>query len=146
MFNPSKSEVRNFFSDTWAKHLTNEALGPLEQITLNILQHHPEYLRFLSATPEEMSEPSGLENPFLHLSLHLAVEEQLQINQPPGIVSLYQTLCKIEHDEHRARHQIMECLAEVLWTTQQEGRSLNPDDYQIALQQLQHKITNRATK
>lgn len=146
MFNPSSKEIRSFFSSTWAKHLTHESLTPLEQMTLTILQHHPEYLHFLKVTPEEMTEPSGLENPFLHLSLHLALEEQLQIDQPVGIVSIYQTLCQIEKDEHRARHQIMECLAEVLWTTQREGRALNPNDYATALQQLMHKLTNHPTK
>ena len=31
-------------------------------------------------------KPEGGEtNPFLHLSMHLAIEEQLSIDQPPGI-------------------------------------------------------------
>ena len=146
MFNPSSSEIREFFSGTWRKHLAHETLSPLEQITLTILQHHPEYVRFLESTPENITEPSGLANPFLHLSLHLALEEQLQINQPEGIVSIYQTLCQIEQDEHKARHLIMDCLAEVLWTTQREGRALNPSDYWAALQQLTRKITNHSAK
>ena len=42
-------------------------------------------------------------NPFLHLSLHLAIEEQLSIDQPPGIRASFEALAE-KRGEHDAKH------------------------------------------
>ena len=49
-------------------------------------------------------------NPFLHLSLHLAVAEQLAIDQPPGIRAQFERLRAAKGDEHAALHAVLECL------------------------------------
>jgi len=49
--------------------------------------------------------------------MHLAIEEQLAIDQPPVIRALFQQLAA-RADEHAAQHQTMECLGRVLWETQ----------------------------
>ena len=89
LFNPSRDQVREFFFGLWAKSRAGEALTPLESMALAIVMEHPEYHGVL-ADPERHRErewrPEGGEtNPFLHLSMHLAIEEQLSIDQPPGI-------------------------------------------------------------
>jgi hypothetical protein len=60
-------------------------------------------------------------NPFLHLSLHLAVAEQLSIDQPPGIRAQYERIRAARGDEHPAQHAVLECLGEVLWNAQRHG-------------------------
>ena len=60
-------------------------------------------------------------NPFLHLSLHLAVAEQLAIDQPPGIRAQFERLRTARGDEHAALHAVLECLGEVLWSAQRHG-------------------------
>ena len=60
-------------------------------------------------------------NPFLHLSLHLAVAEQLAIDQPPGIRAEFDRIRTATGDEHAALHAVLECLGEVLWTAQRHG-------------------------
>ena len=67
--------------------------------------------------PPEMGET----NPFLHLSMHLAISEQLSIDQPPGIKAAYQRLCLRQGDAHRAQHAVMDCLAEMIWRSQRDG-------------------------
>jgi uncharacterized protein DUF1841 len=66
--------------------------------------------------PEE-----GGANPFLHLSLHLAVAEQLAIDQPPGIVAHFERLRASHGDAHAALHAVLECLGEVIWQAQRLG-------------------------
>ena len=88
MFNPSRDEARRFFFDTWKKYRAGAPLTDLERIALGVIGLHGEYQALLEDernierdyTPED-----GGVNPFLHLSLHLAIEEQLSIDQPPGL-------------------------------------------------------------
>src|SRR5487761_1952453 len=104
MFNPSRDEARQFFFGVWRKQQDKTLMTPLEGIAWEIISHHPEYHDLL-ADPErvlarEWFPEQGETNPFLHLGLHLAVEEQLSIDQPPGIRAAYQYLCERLKDEH----------------------------------------------
>jgi hypothetical protein len=131
MFNPTRDEARRFFFETWTKYRRAESLSPLEQITLELILLHPEYHALLDA-PERLHHhdfgPEGGElNPFLHLSLHLAVEEQLSIDQPLGIRGKYDALVKKTGSEHEAKHGVLECLGETIWQAQRTGTA--PDEH-----------------
>ena len=80
MFDPSRAEARRFFFDVWAKHRDGRPLSPLEDIALSLLLAHSEYHGILDAPDRHLDRDYlpefGETNPFLHLSLHLAVEEQ----------------------------------------------------------------------
>ena len=60
-------------------------------------------------------------NPFLHLGMHIAIEEQLTLDQPRGIRAHYQRLRARLADEHAVQHHIMGCLGEWLWRAGREG-------------------------
>ena len=125
MFNPSKDEVRQFFCNTWAKSTTGEVLTPLEAIALDWIRQHPEYESDLADTEralgKDYSVDQGRGNPFLHLSMHLSIQEQTSVDQPPGIRDACQALIMRLGSVHDAHHQIMECLGEMLWTAQRNG-------------------------
>jgi hypothetical protein len=123
MFNPSRQDARRFFFDTWARQ--REPLAGLEAVALGVIRQHPEYHALLDQ-PERYLEQDwtpedGQTNPFLHLSLHMAIEEQRSIDQPFGIRSLYAQLALRLGDEHAAQHDIMECLGEMIWHAQRYG-------------------------
>ena len=67
-------------------------------------------------------------NPFLHLSLHLAISEQVSIDQPPGIRAAFEALRR-RLDPHEAEHVILECLGETLWRSQREGKPMDAQAY-----------------
>ncbi len=127
MFAPSRDEARRFLVDAWAKRRAGEALSPLERIAADLISQHPEYHAFVEQ-PERFVErdfgpEGGKTNPFLHLALHLAVAEQLAIDQPPGIRAQFERLRVARDDEHAALHAILECLGEVVWHAQRHGTS-----------------------
>ena len=93
MFNPSRDQVRSFFIDTWRKARAKEVLTPMETIAADIIALHPEYHAVVEdpeAVHRDFPPEAGQINPFLHLSLHLAIEEQLSIDQPPGIRAAFE--------------------------------------------------------
>ncbi len=133
MFNPSRDEVRRFFITTWRKQTLGEILTPLEDIAASWISQHPEYQAMLTNTDEEATPDyapeQGRTNPFLHLSMHLAISEQLSIDQPAGIRAAHDTLAARFGSAHEAQHVIMECLGESLWEAQRSGLPLNGDAY-----------------
>ena len=132
MFNPSRDEVRRFFCDTWGKYRRAESISGLEQIALGVMLLHPEYHALLEdperAAAREFSPEGGELNPFLHLSLHLAVEEQLAIDQPRGIRDRFGELLATG-SEHDAKHAVVECLGETIWEAQRAGRAPDEQGY-----------------
>ena len=125
MFNPSRAEVRDFFFETWRKHHAREIMTALETQALDWVLEHPEYHPLLDA-PDKYRERDylpefGETNPFLHLSLHLSVAEQISIDQPPGIKAQFQRLSVKRGNLHDAAHDILECLGETVWRAQRDG-------------------------
>jgi len=125
MFNPSREQVRQFFFDAWRKYREHETLTGLEQLALSVILLHPEYHPVLEA-PARYQErdyrpEAGDTNPFLHMSMHLAIEEQLSVDQPPGIKAELARIAAKLGDRHAACHEIMECLAETVWRSQRDG-------------------------
>ena len=72
-------------------------------------------------------------NPFLHLSLHLAIHEQVSIDQPPGIRAAFEQL-RQRLDVHAAEHVILECLGETIWRAQRNGSTMDAASYLEAVQ------------
>jgi len=133
MFNPSREDVRRFFCDAWRKYRLGEPLAGLEQTALEVIALHPEYHALLEdpdrTAAREYSPEGGELNPFLHLSLHLAIEEQLAIDQPRGIRTRFGDLVAATGSEHDAKHAMLECLGETVWEAQRTGRAPDEQDY-----------------
>lgn len=133
MFNPSRDQVRQFFFDVWAKYRAGQALMGAEQPALEAVLAHPEYHALLEA-PERYQDrdyrpESGETNPFLHLSMHLAIAEQLSVDQPAGVRARYQSLLQQTGDAMTAQHAMMECLAEMIWQAQRYQTAFDAGAY-----------------
>jgi hypothetical protein len=122
VFNPSREEVREMFFATWRKYRAGEPLAGIETLALEAILLHPEYHAVLDA-PQRYRDRDYVDetNPFLHMSLHVALLEQLSIDQPPGISSLFEKLQAAKADRHQALHDALECLAETVWRAQRDG-------------------------
>ena len=141
MFAPSRDEARMFLIDAWSKYRTKQPLSGLEQTAAQLVAMHPEYQSLLEV-PEahvhrDYQPEQGDVNPFLHLSLHLAVAEQLAIDQPPGIVAHYERLREARRDTHEALHAIVECLGEAIWQAQRTGAGPDAAVYLACLERQQ---------
>lgn len=140
MFNPTRDQSREFLFDVWRKHRESQPLTPLEAIALDIVLEHPEYHPVLEDRERYLDrdwKPEGGEtNPFLHLTMHLAIAEQLSIDQPHGIRAAVDKLAARHGSMHDARHDVMECLAEMIWQAQRNATGFDNATY---LQCLERK-------
>ena len=133
MFAPTREESRRFLCEAWRKSRAGEPLTDLERIAALVISQHPEYHALIEspgrALERDFAPGDGGLNPFLHLSLHLAVEEQLAIDQPPGLRSRYERLRARSGAEHEAQHALIECLGETLWHAQRDGTGPDAQRY-----------------
>ena len=132
MFNPSREQVRQFFCESWRKYRERQILEGAEATAADLITEHPEYHALLenpqAAVEQEFTPEGGQMNPFLHLSLHLAIAEQISIDQPRGIKAAYLAL-RQKMEVHDAEHAIMECLGEAIWRSQREKAPMDGEAY-----------------
>ena len=131
MFQPSQNDVRRFFCAAWRQHRLGLPVTPMDDIAVRWIVEHPEYHADLddeaAALAAVYTVEDGRTNPFLHLSMHLSIEEQCGIDQPTGIRQAVQLLAARRQSLHAAHHEVMECLGEMIWTSQRSG--LPPDGH-----------------
>ncbi|MGH6635627.1 MAG: DUF1841 family protein [Gammaproteobacteria bacterium] len=134
-----RATARRFFIDVWRKKRQAIALEPLEEQIAGIIIQHPEYHRILEhseALQRSHLPENGVTNPFLHMGLHLAVQEQLMTDRPQGILLLYQKGLRRFGDAHELEHRVMDCLAETLWNAQRRNALPDEADYLRCVQEL----------
>ena len=71
----------------------------------------------------------GRTNPFLHLSMHLSITEQVSIDQPRGVKAAIERLAQRLNSLHEAHHVAMEALGEMVWEAQRSGRPFDGQGY-----------------
>lgn len=133
MFNPSRDQVRQFFFGVWKKYRSQMPLEGAETLALPVILDHPEYHSMLDQPDRYLDRDYppefGETNPFLHLSMHLSLAEQVSIDQPPGIRERLERLTAKLGGRMEAEHAAMDCLAEMVWQAQRQGGAYSLSGY-----------------
>lgn len=142
MFQPSQHDVRRFFCGTHARQRQGLPLDPMQTLAARWIDEHPEYHADLAdetaALAAVYTVDEGRTNPFLHLSMHLSITEQVAIDQPSGIRQAVELLAARRNSLHAAHHEVMECLGEMIWTSQRSGL---PPDGQAYIEAVRQRAT-----
>ncbi len=125
LYGSQRQDTREVFFLAWHKYTHDLPLEGAEQTIVRVALEHPEYHAVLADrdtyADRDYPPDQGQTNPFLHLGMHVAIEDQLAIDQPPGIRRRYQTLLTRVGDAHEAQHRLMDCFGEMLWQAQRAG-------------------------
>ena len=119
-------------------------LDAMETLASRWIAEHPEYHADLAdeeaALAAVYTVEEGRTNPFLHLSMHLSIEEQCSIDQPTGIRQAVGLLAARRNSLHTAHHEVMECLGEMIWASQRSGL---PPDGPAYIEAVRRRATSR---
>lgn len=133
MFGQDRSELRKMFFTAWKKHQNKQVMEPLEAVVAKIVELHPEYHALLENEATELDKDytpeMGQTNPFLHMAMHISIQEQLSTKRPTGIEQLYQSMLNKNKDPHETEHLMMECLGKMLWEAQSQNKMPDENDY-----------------
>ena len=136
MFTSNRSKQRQYLNQAWKKYTRQEQLEPLELQLSKIVEQHPEYQNLIKNLDSEYFPEQGNTNPFLHINLHLTLQDQITMDQPKGIKEIHsQLLLKIK-DAHEVEHMMMEHIAEMIFNAQKNNAAFDLDVYIQALKQL----------
>jgi hypothetical protein len=138
-FDSSRESLRRQWLDAWQRAQSGAILTPLENSLVTLINEHPEYHMWLQhgdrALQADFVPEGGMSNPFLHLSLHLAIREQVATDRPAGITALHARRVR-RHGLHAAEHQMIEVLASTLWEAQRQQCPPDEERYLESLRRL----------
>ena len=133
IFNQDRKQLRQFYFQSWDKYKKQQPLEPMETIIATLISQHPEYHDFFDHMEhnqdKDFTPEMGQSNPFLHLGMHISIQEQLATQRPAELSSLYLSLCNKLEDAHKAEHQMMDCLGEMLWLAQKNNQPPDENSY-----------------
>ena len=140
---PSRDQLRahrQVFWDAWHKAQATLPLNALEVRIARVIEMHPEYHHYFddmeTFLDRDFEVDDGM-NPYLHLSLHLALEEQAATKHPPEMARALDYLISVKRMErHDALHKILEVLAENVFYAQRAGGEPDVAGYAHALREM----------
>lgn len=137
MLGNDRDQLRKVFYDSWQAKLSAAPLDAMQTVIVRIIELHPEYHKLFNsadAIARDYLPEQGETNPFLHMSMHIALAEQLSTERPAGIRACYQKLLEKHGTAHAAEHEMMECLGEALWQAQRAQQAPDEAAYLRCLQ------------
>lgn len=137
---------RQHYGMVWQLALAGAPLTIEQMRLVRVMQEHPEY-RSIWDNPEEAS--AGLEdltepNPFLHVTAHMMVEEQIAGRNPPDVAVVVSRLTRSGDSRHEAIHKVANVLMGEVWDVLAKKREFDREKYVRRLGELLQKGTRRA--
>ena len=136
MFTSDRSKQRQYLKQAWEKYTSHEQLEPLELQLSKIVEQHPEYQNLIKNLDSEYFPEQGNTNPYLHINLHLTLQDQITMDQPKGIRDIHSQLIVKIKDAHEVEHMMMEHIAEMIFNAQKNNAAFDLDGYIQALKSL----------
>jgi len=140
---PSREQLRahrQIFWDAWHKAQAGLPLNALEVRIARVIEMHPEFHHCFNDMDDFLDRDFQVDdgmNPYLHLSLHLALEEQAATKHPPEMARALDYMISIKKMErHDALHIILEVLAETVYYAQRGGREPDVAAYARRMREL----------
>lgn len=138
-YTSERDKLRQVYTDVWKKVKFNKPMNALEKMIANVIEMHPEYQVMLNNEKyigNEYLPEMGETNPFLHMGMHLGLQEQVSLDRPKGIQAIYQQLGEQTGSVEKTEHTMMDCLAESLWLAQKHQVEPDEKKYLTCLQGL----------
>ncbi|MDX8403766.1 MAG: DUF1841 family protein [Mariprofundaceae bacterium] len=143
---PSREQLRahrQIFWDAWQRAKEGLPLDAMQVRIVRVIEMHPEHHHFFDDLEDFLERDFQVDdgmNPYLHLSLHLALEEQVATRQPLEVGTALEHMMTTKGiDRHDALHHILEILAESVYLSQREGRDPDVLQYLTRVKELIQK-------
>ena len=129
---------RQHILQAWQNKQNSLPLDRMQQQIVDVIEQHPEYHNILNQSEIALNETYRTDNnPFLHIALHLSLNEQISMDRPAGIRALWEQACQ-RKDPHDCAHQCISIMADMLWDAQHNKVLISDEEY---YHQLKRKLS-----
>ncbi len=107
-----------------------------------MLEHEDEYFNQFEVADilgDHEFDPESEEDPFLHITLHTIVENQLEARDPIEAYQFYNAMRKKKASHHDTVHLIAAILAPLIVSTLQQKRAFDLEKYKLLLKKYKVK-------
>ena len=111
-----------------------------------MLDHEDEYFNqfeMADLTYDHEYDVDSEENPFLHITLHAAVERQLEAKDPIEVYQFYNSMIKNKISHHDTIHLIATILAPLMFNVMQQRKEFDLDKYKSLLKKHKNKRSSK---
>lgn len=116
-----------------------EPLDDPEEANLGrVMKAHPHYYHYWDRAASyggRLVSDHGT-NPFLHLQMEVALENQLTSGEVPEVREALDALVARGVDEHQARHMVLEAFVQEFWVVLKKKRPFGRESYWRKLREL----------
>lgn len=107
-----------------------------------MLEHKEQYFNQFEVadlTYDHDYDPDSEENPFLHIALHVTVENQLEAKEPIEVYQFYNSMRKRRLSHHETVHLVAAVLAPLIFAALQQRKTPDLDLYKSLLKKYKGK-------
>jgi hypothetical protein len=133
----------------WKLGLAGAELEGEDAITLEVLKQHPEYFDLWEQAELPLSEEEVLRdgvNPFLHVTIHATVENQIVNGDPPQTAETLEAMIRAGYDRHEAIHTIGSLVAEQIFEIMTHDQPFDLESYVEGLCELARTKPSRSRR
>lgn len=142
-----KSITRKGFRDIWEAAQAGNAdklKGEEQKIARIMIQHQDKYhpFEFVDVMPEHDFAPGNEDDPFTHILVHLAVENQMEWRDPIEVYQFYRSMRRRKCDHHQAVHFVHIVFMHSLLDAMKCQTFFDYDGYRNTLKRLKDETTD----
>jgi hypothetical protein len=103
-----------------------------ERVLADQMLAHNEFRKVwdtIETVGDHMFDPKKEANPFLHISMHVALENQIASNDPPETRETFERLVEGGMDPHEAKHAILRVLIHEIWNILSQHERFNRERF-----------------
>ncbi len=133
-----KTVNRAPLQEIWKKAQAGVPLHGEPARLAQVLREHPQYRVAWESSDAISDREYTLEgvNPFVHVTMHVAVESQIAAGEPPETAATLERLTAVGLSRHEALHRIANAMVEQIWGMHRENRGFDRAAYIRALKDL----------
>lgn len=138
MFNQDRTALRQQYFNAWKKYHSKQLLSPLDSQLVQVILDHPEYQDYVEQAEKYSDYAFEADdiNPFLHMSMHLALRDQISADNPVGVKAVFERLLLRQGDTLMVEHEMMRILTDHIWMMLKQQKAFNASDYLEHLHRL----------
>ncbi|MBI4759300.1 MAG: DUF1841 family protein [Chloroflexi bacterium] len=130
------------FRALWEAGKLEVELSDEDQRLVKAMQDHPQYRQFWEQADRIGEEELAIrgENPFLHVMVHVVIENQLALRDPPEVYEIFQAKLARGQPRHEVCHEIARVLMEFVWQALRYQKPFDAKGYADSVRDLDAKM------